>query len=213
MTFGHDNFNWTPVTFGSEGTVKQQPTKTFRSVANPLWKPFMPSTWKWMRTSGTPNIFNYQNNTGETTTVSFKLPNWMRNYLRDSNGAVFPTDATGTTTVKMVAGDTFSLGGRKTVTMPDAEGGSAATTFPTLSFTQNGIPYELDWNAFSNERKIAEGGNGQDWGYPSEGQPTLGKASMYDSTIALSWNRILSPWWWLLLIGAALFGWKKYRQD
>ena len=75
MTFGHDNFNWTPVTFGSEETVNQQPTKTFRSVANPLWKPFMPSTWKWMRTSGTPNIFNYQNNTGETTTVSFKLPN------------------------------------------------------------------------------------------------------------------------------------------
>ena len=77
------------------------------------------------------------------------------------------------------------------------------TTFPQFEFTQDGTLYELDWNAFSQERKIAHGAWDEDWGYSKQGQPTLGTASMYDKQVSLTWDSKL-PWWWILLAAAGL---------
>ena len=192
---------------------KAEGKRVYRSVANPLWKPYMPTSWKWMRTSGKAKVFEYENNTGETTTISFTLPAWMRAYLQDGDGNRFPTGVLGDTKIMLEAGDVFTIGNRKTVSMSDAESdNTVSTTFPELEFTQDGKKYSLNWNSFSQDREIAEGSTGQGWGFPTTGHPTLGAASFYDSILELKWNRTLSPFWWLLLVGAAITGWLWYRK-
>ena len=56
----------------------------------------------------------------------------------------------------------LEMGNRVTVNMEDAEGGSTALTFPSLEFRtsdeKGGEVYQLDWQAFAQERKLARGG-------------------------------------------------------
>jgi len=182
--------------FGSEVT-RDLPKKEVKeaSVLSRFKKPFMPTTWKWMRTSGPAKVFNYQPRMGETTTLEL-------NIVRDGKKFVGKK-------IHMDDNSYLEMGNRVTVNMEDAEGGSTATTFPSLEFRtsdeKGGEVFQLDWQAFAQERKLARGAWDEDWGYSKQGQPTMGGASMYDKELKLTWNSKLS-WLWLLVAAIGLLG-------
>jgi len=69
--------------FGSEVT-RDLPKKEVKeaSVLSRFKKPFMPTTWKWMRTSGPAKVFNYQPRMGETTTLELNIPSQFWSFVR-----------------------------------------------------------------------------------------------------------------------------------
>ena len=164
----------------------------------------MPTTWKWMRTSGPAKVFNYQPRMGETTTLELNIPAQFWKFLRTSDGKSFQGKK-----IHMDDDSYLTMGKRETLLMTDAEGGETATTFPTLEFrtsAEKGAEvYKLDWQAFAQERKLARGAWDEDWGYSKQGQPTMGGASMYDKELKLIWNSKLS-WLWLLVAAIGLLG-------
>lgn len=175
--------------------------KKSEGLLSRIKKPFMPTSWKWMRTSGDEKVFTYRPRLGETTKVKVGIPKQFKKWIRGPDGETFQPD-----TIELSDNDYLTLGKRQTVNMVDADDERkqyVQTTFPQFEFTQDGTLYELDWNAFSQERKIAHGAWDEDWGYSKQGQPTLGIASMYDKKVSLSWDSKL-PWWWLLLAAAGL---------
>jgi hypothetical protein len=192
--------------FGSEITRDfVKPEVKEASVFSRIKKPFMPSTWKWMRTSGPAKVFTYQPRLGETTTLELDVPNQFWSFVRSvRDGKKFVGKK-----IHMDDNSYLEMGNRVTVNMEDAEGGSTATTFPSLEFRtsdeKGGEVFQLDWQAFAQERKLARGAWDEDWGYPKSGSPTLGGASMYDKDLKLSWNSTLS-WIWLLVAAIGLLG-------
>jgi len=121
----------------------------------------------------------------------------------DSAGKSFQTSG-AKLNIPMSSDDYLEMGARQKVIMEDSETKSSVpTTFPVLKFTVEGKPYELDWEKFARERKIAEGAWDEDWGYSNKGKPTLGQASMFDKTLKLNWDNKL-PWWWIILAGFGL---------
>ena len=69
--------------FGSEVTRDfVKPEVKEASVFSRIKKPFMPSTWKWMRTSGPAKVFTYQPRLGETTTLELDVPNQFWSFVR-----------------------------------------------------------------------------------------------------------------------------------
>ncbi len=170
-------------------------------------KPFMPSTWKWMRTSGDAKVFTYRPRAGETATLELDIPAQFRKYIVSSTGETFNGK------IEMDDDSYLSMGERVTVPMKDSESNQPImTTFPSLDFrTADGNEWKLDWQKFSQERKVAVGAWDEDWGYSKEGQPTLGRASMYDKTLNLKWNSKLN-WWWILLAVVGLFGLAKLMR-
>jgi hypothetical protein len=187
-------------------------TKESESFLSRLKKPFMPTTWKWFRTSGSPKVFEYQPRLGETTKLNLNLPRQFWPVLVDSQGMPFQT-AGNTIAIEMDDSDYLEMGSRQTVPMEDADNPEQikSVTFPTLRFTQEGKLYQLDWNKFARERKVAYGAYDEDWGYSRAGQPTHGEASMYDSTLELGWNNKFQ-WWWILLGILGFFGLVKWMQ-
>ena len=191
--------------------VEEKPKK-FDAVVNIFKKPFMPTSWKWFRTSGSVKVYTYVARKGESTTLSFKIPSQFKKYIRASDGAVFEGNSI---TMEGDTGDYFTTGKRVTVSMFDADSQGKLrrpVTFPQMAFRTNGVDYHIDWNHFANMRKVALGASDEDWGYAKKGQPTYGIASMYDSEIGLTWNREIK--WWMLLLGAgALVGlWKILKK-
>lgn len=218
-----------------DNEVKEAPlTNIFR-------KPFMPTTWKWFRTQGTPNIYTFRARRGEITNLELNVPKQYRKFIVSTNGEVYPSN-NGNLKIKMEGdtGDYITLGGRETVTMLDAEpegtlvevtfdkdipvgarlgprmrtyystppNPPTATTFPSLEFRSDGVNYKLDWNLFSQNRKLSRGSYGEDWGYPRSGKPTLGFASSFDKDLKLTWNRTFK-WWYLLVAAGIGYGIKK----
>lgn len=186
-------------------------TKKGESFLSRLKKPFMPTTWKWFRTSGPAKVYEYQPRLGETTKLNLNLPRQFWPFLVDSQGIPFQT--TGSTiAITMDDSDYLEMGSRQTVAMQDADTEETkSVTFPTLRFTQEGKLYQLDWNKFARERKVAYGAYDEDWGYSRAGQPTHGEASMYDRTLDLIWNNKFQ-WWWILLGILGFFGLVKWMQ-
>ena len=191
--------------FFGHNPVFPKKAETFEAFVNPFKKPFMPSSWKWFRTSGKPKVFTYVAKRGESTTLKYTIPSQFRDFVIGPNGTVFQGN---TITMEGDTGDYFTTGNRITILMKDSESlRNVNVTFPHFEFRTNGVDYKLDWNKFAQERKVAPGAWDEDWGYSSEGSPTLGAASMYDSEIKLDWNRKLNWWWILLGVGAlALLG-------
>lgn len=187
-------------------------TKESESFLSRLKKPFMPTTWKWFRTSGPPKVYEYQPRLGETTKLNLNLPRQFWPFLVDSQQMPFQT-AGNTIAIEMDDSDYLEMGSRQTVPMEDADNPEQikSVTFPTLRFTQEGKLYQLDWNKFARERKVAYGAYDEDWGYSRAGQPTYGDASMYDRTLDLSWNNKFQ-WWWILLGILGFFGLVKWMQ-
>jgi len=183
--------------FGSEVT-RDLPKKEVKeaSVLSRFKKPFMPTTWKWMRTSGPAKVFNYQPRMGETTTLELNIPSQFWSFVRSVRDG------------KKFVGKKIHMDDNSYLEM-GAEGGSTATTFPSLEFRtsdeKGGEVFQLDWQAFAQERKLARGAWDEDWGYSKQGQPTMGGASMYDKELKLTWNSKLS-WLWLLVAAIGLLG-------
>jgi len=196
------------------------------------WKPYLPSTWKWFRTSGSAKVYELNPPKGVTHEVSFSLPSWMRKYVVDESGGTYPGFGNISPTLDGSSGDYIKLGNRTTVFMtthgwgynPDGaepttytpywavESGSLPhappfnVTFPTLEFQTEGETYHLDWQKFASDKTIQSGSDGQGWGFPSAGKPTYGEASMHDTTLAMTWGTRYAWWWLLLLIPIAILG-------
>tara|TARA_R110002020_G_scaffold30532_2_gene96190 strand:- start:683 stop:1354 length:672 start_codon:yes stop_codon:yes gene_type:complete len=187
-------------------------TKKSESFLSRLKKPFMPTTWRWFRTSGSPKVYEYQPRLGETTKLNLNLPRQFWPVLVDSTGTPFQTTG-NTIAIEMDDSDYLEMGSRQTVPMEDADNPEQikSVTFPTLRFTQEGKLYQLDWNKFARERKVAYGAYDEDWGYARAGQPTYGDASMYDKSLDLIWNNKFQ-WWWILLGLLGFFGLVKWIQ-
>ena len=200
----------------NHGRISGQPipeqvkvVKEADSFLDRIKKPFMPTTWKWFRTSGEAKTFTYQPRVSESTQLSLDVPRQFWPFIVDSSGKTFQTSGSKLN-IKMSSDDYLKMGSRKTVTMEDAESKSlVATTFPVLEFTQDGKLYQLDWDKFAAERKLASGAWDEDWGYSNKGKPTLGQASMYDKTLNLNWDNQL-PWWWIILAGIGLLAILKF---
>ena len=187
--------------FGSK-SVESAPVKQVKqsegSLVSRLKKPFMPKTWKWMRTSGEAKVFTYQPRMAETTSLSLNIPKQFKPYIRNAAGETFVG-----TTIKMDDASFLELGRRVVVSMEDAETkAKLSATFPSLEFKvsqeEGGETYRLDWEAFARDRKVAKGAWDEDWGYSKSGNPTLGQVSMYDKTLKLNWNSQLHWIWWLV---------------
>jgi hypothetical protein len=182
-------------------------------ITNPFKKPFMPTSWKWFRTSGQAKVYNFVAKRGEINTLEMKIPSQFAPYLRNAQGEVFPGN--GSLKIKM-EGDTndyLTMGGRQTVTMYNGEDFSKTSptrvTFPTLKFKTDGVEYSIDWNSFAQDRRLANGAFDEDWGYSYSGSPVLGQASMYDKTVTLKWDRKFK-WWWLLIFAGLGYGIHKF---
>jgi len=202
--FGANDMRWQSI----EEYSAEESTKKSEGVLSRLKKPFMPSTWKWMRTSGNERIFNYRPRLGETTTVTLDIPSQFSQFLVNSQKVPFKGRV-----VKMDEDSYLTLGKRITVSMKDSESdGFVSTTFPTLEFKTSqesgGELYYLDWQLFASRRVLAKGAWDEDWGYPSQGKPTLGPASMYDRDLKMTWNSKLN-WTWILLAVLGLLGLSK----
>jgi len=201
---------------GRVGTGQAVPdTKTLKveqqadTILDRIKKPFMPTTWKWFRTSGEAKTYTYQPRVSETTKLSLDVPRQFWPYIVDSSGKSYQSSGSKLN-IPMSSDDYLEMGARKKVIMQDSETkSSVSTTFPVLKFTVEGKPYELDWEKFARERKIAEGAWDEDWGYSNKGKPTLGAASMYDKTLNLNWDNQL-PWWWIILAGIGLLAILKF---
>ena len=99
-----------------DSEIKEAPlTNIFR-------KPFMPTTWKWFRTQGTPKVYTFRARRGEITNLELNVPKQYRKFIVSTNGEVYPSN-NGNLKIKMEGdtGDYITLGGRETVTMLDAE--------------------------------------------------------------------------------------------
>jgi hypothetical protein len=181
-------------------------------ISNPFKKPFLPTSWKWFRTSGEEKIYNYMAKEGETVKLDFKIPKEFTFALLSS--ARVPYSApNGNISLKLEGdtGDFIRLGKRETVLLRDAESQIfVPTTFPSLQFREDGIDYKLDWQHFAEKRPIAKGAFDEGWGYSINGNPVFGTASMYDTTLKLNWERKLN-WWWLLV--GAILGLGVYRYS
>jgi hypothetical protein len=205
MVFGHGNF--------SHYEIKSADTEDVDTKRTIFKKPFMPKRWKFFRTSGGNPVLNFKGSSIKTNTVAFKLPKWMRAYLRDSTGKQYPTTPLGYTELSLGQGDYLSMGGITTVNMKDADTkNNVSTSFPQLSFSQDGVEYALRWNDFAKERPISKGSYRQNWGYARAGRPVRGNASVYDMNLELDWNSIKK--WWLIAAGVAalatgLLFWKR----
>ena len=199
MVFGHSNFD--RYELRSEDNLDED-VSTKQTIFKKAW---MPKRWKFFRTSGKNRVFNFKGSSLASQSVSFKLPKWMRPYLRDSSGNVYPTTPLGYTALTFGSGDYLTMGGDSTVMMRDADDSTktTATTFPQLSFSQDGVEYALRWNEFAKERKIARGGYRQNWGYARAGTPVRGAASVHDMNLELDWGST-TKWW--LIAGAAVLG-------
>lgn len=199
MVFGHSNFD--RYELRSEDDLDED-VSTKQTIFKKAW---MPKRWKFFRTSGKNRVFNFKGSSLASQSVSFKLPKWMRPYLRDSIGNVYPTTPLGYTALTFGSGDYLTMGGDSTVMMRDADNPiqTTATTFPQLSFSQDGVEYALRWNEFAKERKIARGGYRQNWGYARAGTPVRGAASVHDMNLELDWGST-TKWW--LIAGAAVIG-------
>ena len=193
--------------FGYNNYRSEDKSEAFEAIVNPFKKPFMPTSWKWFRTSGQPKIYTYVAKRGESTTLTYTIPTQFRKYIISKDGASFEGN---TITMEGDTGDYFTTGNRISVNLFDADSTSPysnipirrTVTFPQFEFRTDGVDYKLDWNYFAQTRNVALGAWDEDWGYPREGKPTYGVASMYDSDIKLSWNRKIK-WWWLLIgVGA-----------
>lgn len=189
--------------FASELTETKKAERKSLSISR-LKKPFMPSSWKWMRTSGEAKVFNYQPRIGETSSLKLNIPSQFLPYLVDESGESFRG------VIEMDDQSYLELGRRVTVQMKDSESSATvATTFPSLEFklsqARGGQTFKMDWQGFAQQRKLAAGAWDEDWGYSKQGQPTLGAASMYDKDLKLSWDTKFS-WLWLLLGAVGLFG-------
>jgi len=188
-------------------SLEEKAAEPKQSFIDRFKKPFMPSTWKWMRTSGDAKVFTYRPRAGETSTLELDIPSQFRKYIISNTGETFNGK------IEMDDDSYLSMGERVPVVMDDAETEQGViTTFPSLDFrTADGNEWKLDWQKFSQERKLAVGAWDEDWGYSKEGQPTLGKASMYDKTLNLKWNAKLS-WWWILVAVLGLLGLAKMMR-
>ncbi len=194
--------------FSSELTEKKSERKSV-SLSR-LKKPFMPSSWKWMRTSGQAKVFNYQPRIGETSSLKLNIPSQFLPYLVDESGESFRG------VIEMDDQSYLELGRRVAVQMKDSESSrTVTTTFPSLEFKlsqkRGGQTFKMDWQSFAQQRKLASGAWDEDWGYSKQGQPTLGLASMYDKDLKLSWDTKFN-WWWLLVGIVGLFGLLKFAR-
>lgn len=93
------------------------------SISNPFKKPFMPTSWKWFRTSGAAKPYTFIAPRGATTTLEVRIPKQYTPFIVAGDGTVFPSTGTGLLKIEM-EGDTrdyFTLGDRVAVTMLDAE--------------------------------------------------------------------------------------------
>lgn len=171
-------------------------------------KPFMPTKWKWFRTSGVPKFYRFNAPRGVITKLNFKLPKQFAPFVMDNQGNPYQDGNNFDLSLEGDTGDYFTIGGRQTVGMRDADNPlskSVSISFPTLAFREDGIDYSLNWNRFAQFRRVAKGAYDEDWGYAREGNPTFGMASSYDRDISLTWNRSIK-WWWLLIGGGLLLG-------
>lgn len=189
--------------FASDLTETKKAERKSVSISR-LKKPFMPSSWKWMRTSGEAKVFNYQPRIGETSSLKLNIPSQFLPYLVDESGESFKG------VIEMDDQSYLEMGRRVTVPMKDSESSATVgTTFPSLEFklseARGGQTFKMDWQGFAQQRKLAAGAWDEDWGYSKQGQPTLGLASMYDKDLKLSWDTKFS-WLWLLLGALGLFG-------
>ena len=205
MVFGHSNFDRYELRSEDDADIDTKPT-FFK-------KPYMPKRWKFFRTTGKNPVFTYKGSAVKTNSVAFKLPKWMRPYLRDAQGNIYPTTPLGYTELTLGSGDYLTMGGITTVMMQDADTrNQVSTSFPQLSFSQDGVEYALRWNAFSQERRISKGSYRQNWGYAQAGRPVRGLASVTDMNLELDWNS--KKKWWMIAAGVAalasgLFFWKR----
>ena len=113
---------------------------------------------------GPAKVFTYQPRLGETTTLELDVPKQFWSFVRSvRDGKKFVGKK-----IHMDDNSYLEMGNRVTVNMEDAEGGSTATTFPSLEFRtsdeKGGEVYQLDWQAFAQERKLARGAWDEDWG-------------------------------------------------
>lgn len=197
MVFGHGNFDSFELRSEDDEDVSTKRT-IFR-------KPYTPKRWKFFRTSGKNPVYQIDGSALGGSSVAFKLPKWMRAYLRDADGNVYPADLLGYTKVTLGSGDYLTMGGVTTVSMRDADSRSMVpTSFPQLSFSQDGVEYSLRWNDFAKDRKVTKGGWKENWGYAREGHPVRGMASTYDMNLELDWDSKSRFWW--LIAGAATIG-------
>jgi hypothetical protein len=202
--FGANDMRWSSV----KDYEAEETTKKSEGILSRIKKPFMPSTWKWMRTSGNERVFNYRPRLGEISTVRLDIPSQFTPYLVNSQKVPFRGRV-----VEMDEDSYLTLGKRITVSMEDSERGKfVSTTFPSLEFKTSqesgGEIYQLDWQLFAKRRVVAKGAWDEDWGYPSQGKPTLGPASMYDQDLKMTWNSKLN-WTWVLLAVLGLLGLSK----
>jgi len=196
--FGHNNFQ------------HNKESESFEAIVNPFKKAFMPTTWKWFRTSGKSKVFTYIAKRGESTKLKYTIPSQFRKFVIGIDGTPFEGN---TITMEGDTKDYFTTGKRVSVSMKDADTDLNRTvTFPEFSFRSNGADYKLDWNYFARSRKVALGAYDEDWGYPQEGKPTYGVASMYDSDIRLGWDKSIKWWWILLGIGALALVAKMFKK-
>ena len=103
MVFGHSNFDRYELRSEDDSDIDTKPT-FFK-------KPYMPKRWKFFRTTGKNPVFTYKGSAVKTNSVAFKLPKWMRPYLRDAQGNSYPTTPLGYTELTLGSGDYLTMGG------------------------------------------------------------------------------------------------------
>jgi len=210
--FGFDEFGHTHTDLdkiNKKNAEEETETGFFSKVFK---KPFMPTSWKWFRTSGASKVYRFNAPRGVITKLDFKIPSQFASYVVDSQGNSHQEGSNFSLNLEGDTGDYFTIGNRQSVFMNDVGGRfpkRVQVTFPTLAFREQGVNYSLDWNRFAQQRRLANGAFDEDWGYAREGKPTIGSASAYDSEIKLAWNRTIK-WWWLLIGGGFAYGIYKY---
>ena len=211
--FGFDEFGHTHTDLDKINKKNSEDETETGFFGKVFKKPFMPTSWKWFRTSGAPKVYRFNAPRGVITKLDFKIPPQFTPYVVDAQGNPYQEGSNFSLNLEGDTGDYFVIGNRQSVIMNDAGGRSRTkrtqVAFPTLNFREDGVDYKLDWQKFAQERRIAKGAYNEDWGYYREGKPTIGSASAYDSEIKLTWNRTVK-WWWLLIGGGLVYGFYKY---
>ena len=180
-----------------------------------------PTQIKWLDVqTGSGQTFTYSPPKGNERVVTLDIASQLRPYIVSGDGVEAPM----TLTLKGDLGDYVEFGMPIDIQMVDIgntvpgvkpsyfwnedlpnRGGftilkRVSMRVPTLKFRMCGINYTLDWKKFANERRIAGGATGQQWGYAREGYPTYGEASLYDVTngtgnnpsiVELRWGDVL----------------------
>lgn len=210
--FGFDEFGHTHTDLDKINKKNSEEENNRGFFSKIFKKRFMPTSWKWFRTSGSPKVYRYDAPRGVITKLDFKIPPQFAPYVVDAQGNPYQEGSNFSLNLEGDSGDYFVIGNRQSVIMRDTgwrRTQRVRTTFPSLAFRENGKNYFIDWNKFSQERNLAKGAYNEDWGYAREGKPTIGSASAYDSEIELTWNRTIK-WWWLLIGGGLVYGIYKY---